>query len=116
MISQECRDAIEEASKLLEPYVSYKFIGKALDIMKGAVLREDWDLSRKAYEERRKNREKKLLAAFEEGKIIQYCYARNRGKKHLIWDDLPKNKVLNFIEHGMWEYMKIKGETDETIF
>lgn len=112
MISQECRNAIEEASKLLKPYKSYKFIRNALAIMNDAVYMEDWKISHKIYEERRKNREKELLAAFKEGKIIQYCYSRNRGKKPLIYDDLPKEKVRNFIEHGMWEYMKIKDEAE----
>jgi len=112
MISQECREAINEATKILKPFSNYKFIRKVLDIMNDTVYVEDWKESRKIYEERKKKREKELLTAFKEGKTIQYCYARNRGKKPLIWDDLPKKKVRNFIEHDMWEYMKIKDEKE----
>lgn len=112
MISKECREAIIEATKILKPYRSYKFIRNALAIMNDAVYMEDLKMSRKAYEEKRKTREKELLTAFKEGKTIQYCYSRNRNKKPLVWDDLPREKVRNFIEHDMWDYMKIKGEDD----
>ena len=112
MISKECRGAIDKATEILEPFSDYKFIKKVLRIMSDTVYVEDWKVSRKAYEEKRKSREKELLTAFEEGKTIQYCYARNQGKKPLIWDDLPEKKVRNYIEHGMWDYMKIKGEVD----
>jgi hypothetical protein len=29
-----------------------------------------------------------------------------------VWDDLPKEKAYRFIEHGMWDYMKIKDEDE----
>lgn len=112
MISKECREAIDKATEILEPFSDYKFIKKVLRIMSDTVYVEDWKESRKVYEEKRKSREKELLTAFEEGKTIQYCYARNQGKKPLVWDDLPEKKVRNYIEHGMWEYMKIKDEVD----
>lgn len=113
MISKECREAIIEATKILKPYKSYKFIRNALAIINDAVYMEDWKISRNAYEEKRRNREIELLNAFlNKGKTIQYCYSRNRNKKPLVWDDIPKEKVRNFIEHGMWDYMKIKGEDD----
>ena len=112
MISQECRNAIKEASKLLEPFSNYKFIRTVLSIMNGAVYREDEKIAYKEYVERERKGEKALLDAFEEGKTIQYCYARNRGKQPPIWDDLPREKVRNYIEHGRWEYMKIKDEVE----
>jgi hypothetical protein len=112
MISQECRDAINDASKLLEPYKNYKFIKKALDVMHYPVYREDEKIAYEAYEKKRKYREKELLTALNENKTIQYCYSRNRDKKPLVWDDLPKEKAYRFIEHGMWDYMKIKDEDE----
>lgn len=111
MISQECRDAIEEASKLLEPYKNYKFIKKALDVMHWPVYQEDKKIAYEEYKKREQKGEKELLDAFEKGKTIQYCYARNRGKEWK-WGDLPREKVRNYIEHGMWEYMKIKDEAE----
>ena len=111
MISQECRDAIKEASKLLEPYKNYKFIKKALDAMHWPVYREDEKIAYEEYKKREQKGEKELLDAFEEGKTIQYCYARNRGAEWK-WSDLPREKVRNYIEHGMWEYMKIKDEVE----
>lgn len=111
MISQECRDAIKEASKLLEPFTNYKFIEKALTNMNSAVLREDHKIAYKAYEAKRLKAEKELLTALKEGKTLQYCYSRNRDKNPPIWDDLPKEKAYNFIEHGQWEYMRIKGDS-----
>lgn len=114
MISKECREAISKATSVLEPFLNYKFIGKALKCMNEAVFREDWKITCKAYEEKRKSREIELLSAFlNKGKTIQYCYSKNRNKKPLVWDDIPKEKVRNFIEYGMWDYMKVKGESDE---
>lgn len=113
MISKECREAINKATKILEPFSKYKFIDKSLKCMNEVVYREDWKIACKSYEKKRRAREIELLYAFlNEGKTIQYCYSRNRNKKPLIWDDIPKEKVRNFIEHGMWNYMKIKGEDD----
>ena len=112
MISQECRDAIKEASKLLEPFTNYKFIEKALRDMNWPVLREDHKIAYNAYETKRLKAEEVLLTALKEGKTLQYCYSRNRDKNPSIWDDLPKEKAYNFIEHGQWEYMRIKDETD----
>lgn len=112
MISKECREAINEATAMLKPFSNYKFIKMALDFMHRAVYREDEKIAYEEYKKREQKGEKELLDAFEEGKTIQYCYARNRGKQPLIWDDLPREKVRNYIEHGMWEYMKIKDEVE----
>jgi hypothetical protein len=111
MISQECRDAIKEASKLLEPFTNYKFIEKALTDMNSPIWREDRKIAYKAYEAKRLKAEEELLTALKEGKTLQYCYSRNRDKNPPIWDDLPKEKAYNFIEHGQWEYMRIKGDS-----
>lgn len=109
MISKECREAIDKAAEILEPFSNYKFIEKALKNMRSAVYREDWKIKYEEYVKREQKGEKELLDAFEKGKTIQYCYSRNRDKNPRIWDDLPKEKVRNFIEHGQWEYMRIKA-------
>ena len=108
MISKECREAIDKAIEILKPFSNYKFVEKAMEVLSWPVLREDRKIAYKEYKEKEQKGEKELLDAFEKGKTIQYCYSRNRDKNPRIWDDLPKEKVRSFIEHGQWEYMRIK--------
>jgi hypothetical protein len=115
LISTECRNAISNVYDLLEPYSNYDFIKNALDTLKSGVANDDWETNIKIYQNKRRKREKILLSALKEGKTVQYCYSRDWDITPRKWIDLPSKKAYNFIEHGMWDQMKVKDEEDEQI-